>query len=476
MAEEIRDLQLDNGLRVIVLPFGEAPVVAFHVHVQVGAIDEPLGQSGLAHFAEHMAFKGSAHFGSRYWPREREAMARADEAWGAYERALQSPPGEWEESDLEDLRDRFLALDRRAVALGDPGSFDRAVEMVGGLNQNAATDVDSTDYWVTLPSNQVETWFWLARQQFGGPVMREFYAERDVVLGERREGPESNPREAGLDALVAAAFTAHPYRDPVLGHRQDLERLDRPEMLAFWRRHYTADRMVLAIVGRVDAEDVLDLAEQYLGDLPKGNLGRERRTQEPPPAGPRTLSLSWDSAPMALVGWRIPSLVGRSGWVHAALGDLLFEGASARVPDALLTRQRFVAQLDWGSGFPGSLDPNLMVALLLPRADATVETCVDSLQAVVNEFALQGPTPREMTGVRRRLEISFLQGIQGRAELAEALAWAVAEEPGGWLGFFQTVQVIRSLEAAEVQEASQALSVNRRVVAQVGPIPAEVKP
>lgn len=461
LAEQVELRTLDNGLRVVVLPRGKAPVASFHLYVRAGAIDEESGLTGLAHFAEHMAFKGSRRIGALNWALELEAMRRCDSAWAAYELAATDENGLFREDEVAARYQRFLALDERAVGLADAGRFDAAVESAGGRDQNATTGADATQYFVSLPSNRMEQWFWLTREQIGGPVMREFYRERSVVMEERRMRTDSSPVGAAVEALLNTAFVAHPYRDSAIGHMSDLEFLDRPEMIRFWKRHYTAERMVLAVVGRVDPDLVFEFAERYLGDLAGSAGGRPRRTTEPAQQGERIVKLSRPSSPMVLAGWHTPSLTGRSNQIYGALADLLFNGPSSRAYVGLVKTDGIAAQIQGFAGFPGRIDPSLFVALTVPLPGKSPRKCLERLQAEITRLAVDGPNDRELEGLKRRTKMKVVASLSSNSGLARALAEAEAED-GGWNALFNQLVVVDGITPAEIQAAAAGLSENQR--------------
>ncbi|RMH03848.1 MAG: insulinase family protein [Planctomycetota bacterium] len=471
LAERVRERELANGLRVIVLPYGEAPVVSFHVRVAVGAIDEPVGRTGLAHFAEHMAFKGSPRIGSRDWPAERAALETCDRAWRALERAeaVGAPP-----ERRAELEAAFEAARAAADRLTDTGAFDRVMETAGGRNSNASTGADATDYFVSLPAGRMETWFWLAREMFGAPVMREFYKERDVVIEERRMRTDGSPFGAALESLLQAAFVAHPYRDPTIGHLDDLRHLDRPEMIDFWRRHYTADRMILAVVGRVDPERVFALAETYLGDLPRGLEPRPRRTAEPPPRGPRSAEVVLQASPFALAAWPVPALTGRRHLLHLALADLLAGGPASRLHRALVQEAGLAVEVEAIAGFPGRLDPTLFALLLVPAPGVSPADCVERAQAEIDRLAAEGPSPEELEAVRRRTEIAFLEAAEDAAGLAAALAEA-EDLDGGWRQLFRAPAILHRFGPEDFRRAAGRLKAAARTTVLLAPPAEEVQ-
>ena len=458
LADEVEMEVLDNGLRVIVLPRGRAPVVSFRVHVNAGAIDEDAGLTGLAHFAEHMAFKGSERIGAGNWLSEKIALEECDRAWKAYEYALAI-----ENEDAEELLEEFEVARLRADSYSLAEEFDAVVEEAGGADSNASTGADATRYFVSLPSNRQETWFWLAREMLGAPVMREFYKERDVVMEERRMRTDSDPFGSLLEAVLNAAFTAHPYRDNTIGHMDDLKRLDRPEMIAFWKRHYTADRMVVAVVGNVDPSEVFALAEKYLADLPPAAQPRSPRTREPRQKGPRTVEVVRPASPALFAAWHTPSLRGRTGVVHDVLGAILHGGASSRLHTRLVKKERVAAMVEGIVGFPGRLDATLSGVILVPTPGHSLEECLALTQEEIEILAEEGPTERELEGVRRRSKMGLLESLGSNPGLAGALARAEAEE-GGWETLFESLDSLEGITAGDIKKAAATYLPSQRTV------------
>lgn len=463
-AARVEERVLDNGLTVIVLPRGEAPVVSFHLHVEAGSMDEVSGQTGLAHFAEHMAFKGSPRIGSQDWEAEREALAACDAAWALYETAVES--GEDVER-VQELHEAFESAREQADALTEAAAFDHAVEEAGGAG-NASTGADGTNYFVSVPAQYLETFFWLTREQIGAPVMREFYKERDVVMEERRLRVESSAYGALMEAVLNTAFVAHPYRDSTIGHMDDLRFLDRQEMSAFWDRHYTADRMVLAVVGRVEPEDVFGYAEEYLGDLPRGRAPRPRRTTEPPQEGERVVRVIRPAAPRVALAWKAPVSTGRTGLAQLALGEVLAGGPASRLEERLVKEERIVASVNWWSGDPGDVDPALFVVMVRPLPGASLEACADAVQEEMDRLARGGPTERELAGARRRAKMDILGSLETNADWA----WALAENEvleGGWRYLFTQLDALDAIGAVDVAQMAATFTLDRRTTGYLVP-------
>ena len=177
------------------------------------------------------------------------------------------------------LRERVAALEDSARAHVISNEFDHILSTEGAQGLNATTSHEATRYFVELPANRIELWFALESDRMANPVFREFFTELDVVKEERRMRLETSPGGILETAFLATAFQVHPYGVPVIGHAADLDALTRPQALEYFRDYYGAGNAVAAIVGDVDADQVIRLAEEYFAPVPAGG-GRR-----PPPLG-----------------------------------------------------------------------------------------------------------------------------------------------------------------------------------------------
>src|ERR1700742_1743036 len=230
---------LPNGLQVLVIQDHRTPVVTEMVWYKVGSADETPGKSGLAHFLEHLMFKGTA----------------------------KHPAGE----------------------------FSQTVLKVGG-NENAFTSVDYTGYFQRVPRDQLTRMMEFEADRMTGLVLKDenVLPERDVVLEEYNMRVANNPDARLNEQIMAALYLNHPYGRPVIGWHQEIEKLNREDALAFYRRFYAPNNAILVIAGDVDAKDIRPLVERNFGPIPAQPAipAKRIRPQEPEPAAPRTVTLS----------------------------------------------------------------------------------------------------------------------------------------------------------------------------------------
>src|SRR6266853_5967397 len=172
--KQVSEFTLANGLHFIITERHEAPVVSFNTYVKAGAIDDPAGQTGLAHMFEHMAFKGTPTIGSKNWPEEKKALDEVEQTYARLEeerrKDLRADP-----KKIASLESLLKASIDKANLYVEPNAYPRIIEENGGVGLNAGTSLEATNYFYNFPANRVELWFLLESQRFLNPVFREFY-------------------------------------------------------------------------------------------------------------------------------------------------------------------------------------------------------------------------------------------------------------------------------------------------------------
>jgi predicted Zn-dependent peptidase len=227
--ERVSEFRLDNGIKFIVLERHRAPVVSFLTYADVGGVDEPNGKTGVAHFLEHLAFKGTTRIGTKDYKAEKPLLDRLDQL----AEQIQAAKATGKQAEVAKLQAEFTKVEDEATRLAKQNELGRIVEQAGGVGLNAATSADATVYFYSFPSNKLELWMSLESERFLDPVFREFYKEKDVILEERRLRTENSPIGKMIEAFLDAAFTEHPYKRPVIGYDQDIRNLTRKDVQQF---------------------------------------------------------------------------------------------------------------------------------------------------------------------------------------------------------------------------------------------------
>ena len=291
----VKEFDLKNGMKVLILERQVAPVVSLYLRFKVGAVDEAAGETGTAHLLEHMLFKGTKTLGTRDYAKEKKLLEAIDEVAEQIDREMIK--GEKaNEAGIAALREQLKALQEEHRKWVIKDEISSLYEENGAEGLNASTGCDITTYQVSLPANRMELWARLESDRMVNPVFREFYPERDVVREERRQREETDPEGILMENFFAAAYMAHAYGRPIIGWDSDIQYLSRKRVEWFFKQHYAPNNAVVAVVGAVDAKRALKIIEDYFGSIPPQTipamLGSEEPPQGPPP--PRQPPHCWE--------------------------------------------------------------------------------------------------------------------------------------------------------------------------------------
>jgi predicted Zn-dependent peptidase len=456
----VREIVLDNGMRVLVLPRAGAPTVSFVVRFGVGGVHERLGSTGIAHLLEHMLFKGTESVGTRNPDAERQLFGLMD---SAHDSLLLARAGR-DEVESERLIARIDALEDSARTFVESNEFDRILSRAGAQGLNATTTSESTIYFVELPSNRTELWFALEADRMSNPVFREFYSERDVVTEERRMRIESVPGGVLYETHLGVAFTMHPYGVPVVGYMSDLETLSRRDVESYYRRFYGPNNAVVAIVGDLDPHQIEGWAREYLGGIPMGEDPPPVLAVEPTQLGERRVEVEWDAEPQVRMGWHVPSSLHDDAPALAILTSLLTGGRTSRLYKRLILEDRVSTGIFSSLG-PGSLYPQLLQIDATPLAPASTETVEAAIYDEVARLVAEGPTQTELIRVRNQIAAGSIRRLQSGLGLAFQLAESAAVFDD-WRETFRFSERLRAVTAADIQRvAGDYLTRENRTVA-----------
>jgi zinc protease len=390
--------RLGNGLEVLILPRRGSPVVVVDLYYPAGSFDEPPGLSGLAHFVEHMLFKGTERY--------------------------------------------------------PKGQIDRLVSAAAG-QCNAETGEDSTHYWFTFPSDRWE----LALAIEADRMCHARFEPREVEL-ERRVIAEERARELSsphgrLDQQhLAVTYLRHPYRNPILGWPDDAARIGVDDLSDFYRRHYRPDGAVLVLVGDVDRHRALDRIAEAFGGIASGGKPIARPTvAEPRQSGRRDFTLvEPDGVARALLGWRTVPRGHEDAAALDVLSDVLSCGRRSRLWHAMVESSGLATWVEAAHATAQRGGQLLIQVEADPSAPrAAIERCLlDELQ----RLAAQGPTPDELARSRRRLESGWRWERDDPAALASGLGHAALW--GDWRSWIAEHRAALAVTAQDVRRVASS--------------------
>ncbi|MCY4076254.1 MAG: insulinase family protein [Acidobacteria bacterium] len=432
---------LDNGLTLLLVPRPGDPNVAAGWIAKVGSVYERPGITGVAHLFEHMMFKGTQTIGTRNIEEDLQIIARLDELRAEIQSAQMELERAYELGRIEDADDPAVRTPRHQELLGEfeellarqsdlliKEDFSRIYTGQGASGMNAGTSYDFTIYFVNVPANKLELWFWMESDRLANPVFREFYAERSVVHEERRLRTDSTPTGKFEEQFNSLFWQSSPYATPIIGWPSDLEGITRDEALAFYDVYYAPNNLAAALVGDFDPDEAIALAERYLGRLERGSrTPEEPRTREMPQLAESRMLAYADTNPQVAI--RYHSV--RDGHVDepalVVLGQLL-NGRTGRLYKALVEEQEVATRASGGQA--GFSFEGMFELRGTARQGRTPEEVEQAIYAELERLKTEPVDDRELQKVKNQNAAGNFRGLQGNFQLMMQLL--IREGNRGW--------------------------------------------
>lgn len=448
---QVSQFRLDNGMKFIVLKRDRAPVISFLIYADVGGANEPDGITGVAHYLEHLAFKGTKQIGTKNYQVEKPLLEKMDRLFSQ----IQTAEAKGETTKLKQLTAEFEEVQTQASELIKPNEFAQIIERQGGVGLNAATSTDSTVYFYSLPANKLELWMSLESERFLEPVFREFYKEKQVILEERRLRTENSPVGRMIDAFSAQAFQVHPYRRPVIGYLEDLQKMRREDIQSFFDTYYVPNNLTVAIVGDVDRAQVKELAKTYFGRYQAKPQPPQLDVVEPPQTETREVTLKLKTQPWYLEGYHRPALDDPDHVVYDAIASILSNGRTSRLYKSLVEQQQIALAAEGFSGYPGDKYPNLMLLYALTAPGHTVDEVAVALRAEIERLKTEPVSQAELDRVKTQAKAGLLRSLDSNMGMAFALL-DYEVKTGSWMHLFEQLDAITAITPADIQRVARS--------------------
>lgn len=449
--QQITEFRLDNGLQFIVLERHEAPVVSFVTYADVGGADEPDGKTGIAHFLEHLAFKGTTLIGTNDYKAEKPLLDRLDQLSAQ----IKDTKKTGNQTEAAKLQEEFTKIEAQAASLVNQNEFGQIVQKAGGVGLNAQTSSDATIYFYSFPANKLELWMSLESDRFLDPVFREFYKEQQVILEERRMRTDNSPIGKMIEAFLDKAFQTHPYRRPVIGYDEDIRNLTRADVQEFFETYYVPSKLTIAVVGDVNPTEVKKLAETYFGRYKAKPAPSGVTLVEPPQKETKEVTLKLSSQPWYLEGYHRPSINDKDRVVYDIIGSLLSDGRTSRLYKSLVQEKQIALSATGASGFPGDKYPNLILLYALTAPGHTVDELATGLQSEIERLKTEPVTEEELERVKTQSRAGLLRSLDSNMGMARNLV-EYQVKTGNWRNLFTELEAINAVTTADIQRVAQA--------------------
>lgn len=436
---------LPNGITCLLINRGYTPTLALIISFKVGSVDEQYYTIGAAHLLEHMMFKGTKTIGTTNFEEEQKLLKQIVALGETIDQITLANP---DNVQLSKLKERLQALQQKANTYVVNSAYDAVYTQAGGINFNASTSRDMTQYYIELPQESLELWAKLESERIQEPVFRQFYTERNTVYEERLMRYDSDPQNKLFEDFLAAAFLAHPYRHPTIGYRSNIKFLTLSAVKKFYFTHYTPANMTITVVGMQDTAKTLKILQQYFGTIPQAPSQDFVAINEDTKSNRRIITYA-DATPYLLVGWHKPTMPHFDDYVFDLIAEICAGGKSSRLYKSLVLDKQIVSKVGAYNGYPGSRYDNLFILEAVPKDSTQCEAVEQILYQQL--YALSNTcTQEEINAAIRRLESALIFDIDTNLGIARLVSY-YQTITGNWRYILSYSDTLRKVTCADIK-------------------------
>jgi predicted Zn-dependent peptidase len=466
---------LENGMKFLFVPRKGDPNISCGWIAKVGSVNERPGVTGVAHLFEHMMFKGTHVIGTSDIEKDLKVIEQLDTLKKEIRKQEEDLIEKHRRGVVDDPKNPIVRSRHHSELLAEFGNlleqqkkllikddFSRIYRTAGGSGMNAGTSWDYTIYFVNVPSNKLELWFWMESDRLASPVFREFYSERDVVHEERRMRVDSTPT-GNLDEQFDAMFwQSSPYSWPIIGWPSDLEGITREEALDFFSVYYSPNNLTATLVGDFDVKEALELAEQYFGRLKRGTRQPDPvRTREIGQLAEKRLIGYAETAPRVNVRYHTVADAHTDEPALIVLAGIL-NGRTGRLYKSLVLDQKIATNVR--AGVSGLKFDGYFSLGGIASEGHTPEQVEDALDREIKALKETLVSEREIRKVKNQQLASDFRRLRSKSSLMMQLL--VYDAMGDWENINKFSDRIQAVERDDIRRIAQKyFSASNRTVA-----------
>ncbi|MHA6698179.1 M16 family metallopeptidase [Chryseobacterium sp. A301] len=426
-AHKVRLYTLKNGLQVYLASNSEHPRIQTYIAVRTGSNRDPKDNTGLAHYLEHMLFKGTSKIGTLDWEKESLLINQISELYEEHKKA--SP------ENKKEIYKQIDALSHKASSYAIAGEYDKLVSSLGATGTNAHTWLDETVYKNAIPSNELERWLKVERERFGELVLRLFHTELETVYEEFNRAQDQDSRQVN-DTMMSLLFPTHPNgQQTTLGKAVHLKNPSMKAIHAYFDQYYVPNNYAMVLVGDLQFEETIEMVDQYFGTFTPVELPDDEEIVEQPLTEIQTSVIQSPSSPRLHLGWRTPSYGTRAYYLVDMISSLLTNRGEVGLLDLDVNNKQ--KALYAGAYAMGFKHYGMISLVLVPKENQSLEQgkalLFEALEkikkgefpdwmlwAIVNDFKLQQIKGLESSdGLATNLYQTYIRGQSWKQELEE---------------------------------------------------------
>lgn len=361
---------LDNGLKVYMTVNKETPRIQTYIAVKVGGKNDPAETTGLAHYFEHLMFKGTERFGTQNYELEKPMLDQIEQLFEVYRKTT-------DEAERKALYHQIDSLSYEASKLAIPNEYDKLMAAIGAKGTNAYTGFDETVYVEDIPSNEVDSWAKVQADRFENGVIRGFHTELETVYEEKNMSLTSDGRKT-YEAVLSSLFPDHPYgTQTVLGTQENLKNPSITNIKNYHDIWYVPNNMAICLSGDFDPDQMIQTIDKYFGEMkPNQNLPKSPVTHESPIKEPVIKEVLGLDAENVMLGWRFPGATSPERDLLELTSRIIYNNKAGLI-DVNLNQQQKI--LNSYAGTFGLSDYEVFAMAGYPKQGQTLEEVKDLL-------------------------------------------------------------------------------------------------
>ena len=361
---------LDNGLKVYMSVNKETPRIQTYIAVKVGGKNDPSETTGLAHYFEHLMFKGTPNYGTSDYAAEKPMLDEIERLFEVYRQTE-------DEAERTEIYRQIDSISYEASKIAIPNEYDKLMSIIGAQGTNAFTSKDMTVYVEDIPSNEIENWARIEADRFKNPVIRGFHTELETIYEEKNMSLTQDARKVS-EAMDAALFPHHPYgTQTVLGTQEHLKNPSITNVKNYHKTYYVPNNMAICLSGDFDPDEMVTVIERYFGDMvPNPDIPTLEYEKEQPITSPVVKKVYGLEAENITLGWRLPEAVDKSNDVANIVSSILYNGQAGLIDLDLIQQQKVLSAYAYNSNQP---DYGSFIVSARPKDGQTLDQVRDLL-------------------------------------------------------------------------------------------------
>jgi predicted Zn-dependent peptidase len=411
---------LDNGLKVYLSVNKDRPRIQTYIGVRVGGKNDPAETTGLAHYFEHLMFKGTKTFGTSNYETEKPLLDKIENLYEVYRKTS-------DENERKALYAQIDSVSQEAAKIAIPNEYDKLMNSIGSQGTNAFTSYDVTAYVENIPSNQIENWAVVEADRFTNPVLRLFHTELETVYEEYNMGLTRDMGKV-FDSILAAVFPHHPYgKQTILGTQEHLKNPSITNIKKYFDVYYVPNNMAICMAGDLDPDATIKIIDKYFGKFKPKYVPELKTEPEQPINAPIIKDVVGLEAENVAIAYRLPGANSKDAAIVEFIDYILTNGDAGLIDLNLVQKQKI---LSGGSGTESLADYSLFLLMGRPKEGQSLDEVRSLLmgqlellkkgefedwllEAVINNFKLRKYTQQQET---RYAAYLFLDAFVNRIE------------------------------------------------------------